>query len=307
MGGDDDTPWERQKRELESYNLFYSAYTGRADEDSLSDNGYVVVSRFPEIEYRGGAARPDFILYDESTFLQVEVKTGDNIEKRDIKQMERCEEVTIEAAEEYLGDAKVEERFGYGTTVDTVEGCVIYQGMDEGFVEECKDSANCRESLSELKEVAPILTQGFGSTLRLLEGRFSVHSLNIIFEEGIELPNNPKKEVFLTDGVEVESLVVAICLIWGKQARSEEVTVDPQEVISRFAPRRNVRNTEVSEAFGFLEKRGICSKERVEAGDEMATRYVFSPADMGTILNIERIIAEMGSIGGDQSGLSDFE
>jgi len=90
------TEGERQRREINTYNLFYSSVTDRAA-PSLAEHGVRIPMYFPVI---GDDARPDFVLYDGETCALVEIKSGNHINQRDIEQMRRLADIDIETAEE---------------------------------------------------------------------------------------------------------------------------------------------------------------------------------------------------------------
>jgi hypothetical protein len=115
---DELTRGERQRREVNSYNLFYSAVTGRAN-PSLAEHDVQVPMIFPVIEDRPNDVRaePDFVLYDGETCILVEVKSGNNIEDRHICQMEECDSVSIETAEDALRTAQVRQKTKHDGTV----------------------------------------------------------------------------------------------------------------------------------------------------------------------------------------------
>lgn len=113
---------DRQLREKQTYNLFYSALTARAS-PCLADHGWRVPVTFGEIDdpYASVVARPDFVLYDGDTCLLVEVKSGNNIRDRDIAQMERCNQLTIDGVEEELEAADIRDKTPYDGEVRTID------------------------------------------------------------------------------------------------------------------------------------------------------------------------------------------
>jgi len=94
--------WERQKKEIEAYNLFLSAFKGVTDENGFLQNGFELPGLFPTIEGRDVEAQPDFVLYDGEILLLVEVKQGDNFEERHISQIEKFEEVYLSMGHDQL-------------------------------------------------------------------------------------------------------------------------------------------------------------------------------------------------------------
>lgn len=82
--------WKRQKQEIDSYNLFYSAITHRSTTKGFIDFGYRLVGQFVQIDDHRNDLHPspDFTLYDGESVLLVELKSGENINPSDINQME---------------------------------------------------------------------------------------------------------------------------------------------------------------------------------------------------------------------------
>ena len=278
------TDGERQRREVNTYNLFYSALTDRAT-PSLAAHGVRIPVMFPVIEdrTRGVRAEPDFVLYDGETCVLAEIKSGNNISDRDIRQMRECAEVDIETAEDALRDAQVRE-LGYNGTVTAVEPTIVYQDLGEKYIEATREHSRAfRDALNELTDYAVLMTQDYGGGLRVLAGEFNgTGQLQSLFEHGIELPENPPDEIMLTEGLEHEILALAICDIWGEQAvdYSDGVEVTRIQVRDYFAPGHNVDINDLDIVFEFLEEFGAC--------DRVGThRYEFTRDHIGAILRVE--------------------
>lgn len=216
------TAGERQRREVNTYNLFYSAVTARADAP-LSSRGVRIPVMFPvfedESEGRDIEAEPDVVLYDGSTCTLCEIKSGRNINERDIKQMAECDKVTIETAEEELKNAQTREKTEYDGTVTAVETVIVYQNMDEEFVESTRrESDSFRDALNRLTEHAVLMTQDYGGDLRVLEGNFHTEgAMQSALRARVSLPENPPDEIMLTEGMEPEILAIAVTDIWGNE------------------------------------------------------------------------------------------
>lgn len=292
--------WSRQKKEIDAYNTFISSYHSRASYHGFSERGYVLTNYFPTIEdqYSNTTAEPDFILYNGNTFIQVEIKNSDNFEPRHKEQLERCTEITIQKAEEFLGKSEVGRRYGFDGDVYSVESCIVYQGINEEYIKKCRSEwENCREHLEEIEEVAPVLGQQTGGRLRILAGEFESDDLQHWLNYGISLPDNPRTTVSLTDGMELESIAVALCTNWGQKAVSDKVSVTVRQVRQHF-DHRELPPARINNAFRYLTDLGIC--------EETSEReYTFSPEDLDDILNIERIISERDQNRGN-SGLDKF-
>ncbi len=286
------TAGERQRREVNTYNLFYSAVTARAD-PPLSSRGVRIPVMFPvfddKSEGRDIEAEPDIVLYDGSTCALCEIKSGNNIDERDIEQMAQCDQVTIETAEEELKNAQVREKTGYDGSVTAVESVIVYQDMDEAYVEETqRESEDFRHALDQLTEHAVLMTQDYGDDLRKLEGEFDDDgAMQSALRAGVTLPENPPDEIMLTEGLEPEILAVAVTDIWGEQALDYEegVVVSREEVRDHFAPRHNVNPGDLELVFEFLTDIGAC--EEVESH-----RYEFRRDHISEILGVEEMVME---------------
>lgn len=311
-----DSEWGRQKREILSYNVFYSALTPRA-EPCLAKFGFELPVAFPTIddERNGIRAEPDFVLYDGETLLLVEVKSGDNIDEDHVSQMEACNNISIEAAEEFLKDADVKRRTSYTGDVNTVETAISYQGIHEAYIQNCRHAwPDCKEKLEDLEQHAAILAQGEGSPLRLVAGEFKSENFNDVFGSGVSLPKNSKTEFVLTENTEVESVAVAICQIFGFRAAKGPVEVTPSDIRSYFAPRHAVRFSRIRRAAAFLNDIGACDVEapdEVEDGEYEESKLIFTVDHMEEILDIERTVSETSVSDhfkeGGQTALTEFE
>lgn len=309
--------WERQRKELRAYNTFYSAFTGRASDISFSDKGFYIRGLFvtiPSIE--GEDVDADFVLYDGDTVLIAEIKSGNNFNEGDIDQMRRASNLSIEAAEKFLDNNATSQETPYEGLVERVEPCIVYSGIHEAYVANCRENwPDCRSNLEQLEALSPVLAQGRGGTLRVVAGEFENRALDRWLNNGIDLPKNPKTEFFLTDGMERESIGAAICGVWGQRAvkGSEEVTVTLSDVRSHF-DYRPLPIERVAETLRILDHIGACERNDEKRSDRC---YVFKPNYMETVLNIgsifdkksaEQYLDEVGGrhVSDEQSGLGEF-
>lgn len=280
---------DRQLREKQTYNLFYSSLTARAS-PCLTDHGWRVPIKFGEINdpYADVVARPDFVLYDGDICLLAEIKSGDNLRSRDIAQMERCNQLTIDGVEEELEAADVRDKTPYDGEVQTIDRCIVYHDIDEMWVTQCReDWENCQEQLERLEEEAAILTQDFGGTLRRVAGDFESGRLQHRFDDAIELPENPKEEFVLTEQMEKEILAIAICGIWGEQAVGYQspVEVNVNQIRDYFAPTFNVPPTRVNRVLYYLTEIRACDHV-----DDL--NYEFSRDHISEVLNITQSVRD---------------
>lgn len=300
-----DKSWSRQKAEIDEYNTFLSAHHSRASDDGFSERGYELVNYFPSIDadYSGTTAYPDFALFDGSTFLVAEIKQGNNFEERDIDQMERCNDIMIERAEEHLENSQVEERFGLTPFVQNIEAFIVYSDIDEAYIQNCRNEwEDCRENLEALEAQAPILSQGRGEELYHLAGEFGDDEIQSWLSDGIALPETPRTFVSMSDGMEMESVAATLCTVWGQRATSpaNPVEVTISEVRQKF-DHREIDPGSVRGAFNLLEEVGACE----EIG---RSSIEFRAEHMDVILDIESILSERDEEeGGEiQAGLDDW-
>lgn len=292
--------WPRQKREIDAYNAFLSAYPARNSDQGFLDEGYRLTNFFPTINnsFTETAVEPDFSLYDGETLILSEVKQGNNIEPRDVEQAKRLDSVSIDAAEEYIDKIDVQGRFGLSGDVLSIEPLLYYDNLDSDYVEKCRNEwENCREQLVELEEYCPVLGREGDQTLQLLAGELDSDHLQDWLETGVEMAETPRVTVTMTDGLEIESIAVSICRVWGERAVSEPVTVGVSELRTHF----NYRDLEpgrVKSAFDLLNDLGACNRTQKREVE-------FTPGHMPKILNIEQLISDRSG-DSNQEDLDEF-
>ena len=293
-------PWPRQKGEIDAYNAFLSAYQSRRSYHGFSVRGYRLTNYFPTLDnrYTDEAIEPDFTLYDGETLILAEIKQGNNIDPHDIKQTEKLDGVTIDAAEEFMDKVDVD-RFGLSGDVYSVEPLIYYDGIDSDYIESCRTEwEDCREKLLDLEQYCPVLGREGERRLQLLAGSFDSQDLTDWLEYGIKMSETPRVSVSMTDGLEIESVAVSICNIWGQRAVSEPINVDISQLRKHF----NYRSLEpgrVENAFKLIDELG--------AGDhEKQRELIFRPKHMPAILNIETLISQRSGDGSREGGLDEF-
>ena len=253
---------ERQLREVNTYNLFFSALTERAD-PSLASSGWTMPMSFGVVEdpYNDVKAEPDFVLYDGDIVLFVEIKSGNNIENRHIDQMKRCNALSIQGIEEELTDAKVQAKTPYDGSVESFDCSIVYMDIDEEYIEKCRSEwDNCAEQLEAMEEQAAVLTQDYGGALRKIAGQFESGRLERTFTEGISLPENPPEQFMLTEQMEKETLAIAICDIWGERIldTATHVETNVNEIRDFFAPKYNLPPQRVNRTLYYLTEVDAC-------------------------------------------------
>lgn len=301
MGGE----WDRQKREIDSYNTFFAAIKGDVADEGLHDLGFRIVGRFLRIPGSHGAvtAEPDFALFDGETLLLVEVKSGENIGERHIEQMKDAAAIGIEPAQEYLRETSIRSE-GYDPAgLQNVQPCIVYY---EDFIEDCLTSTGCSDALAEVADYAAVLSQDKGSALQHVEGEIESGTLSSRLEAGIELPQFPDKNVYLTEGVEKECLAVSICLdLVQNSVGKGRITITATDVTERYR-NRDIPLQRVTDVLEFLDEFGACRKTE---DDE----YQFTTGHMRNITSVEPELRNQrvndlldDGAGDEQYRLSDF-
>ncbi len=296
--------WERQKLEIDSYNTFYAAIKGEITGEGILDIGYRLVGRFLTVpDSRNDVeAEPDFVLYDGSTLLLVEVKSGNNISNRTIEQMERCADLSIEAAQDFLKDTSLTDPDLDPNDLRKVQPCIVFYNE---VIAECREHQSCVDALDELGEHAAVLTQEKGDTLQLDSGRVVDKELEGTLSSGLQLPEAPDKNIYLTEGVELECLAFSVChdCVVNNMAHGR-LSLSPSGVRDRYQ-NRALPMDRVRTVLRFLDEVGACR----EADDG---EYEFTQAHLGTIVSVQEYLAEkpveewIDDDSDSQSGLDEF-
>lgn len=297
--------WSRQRRELDSYNTFFSALKGEVADQGFHELGYRLVGRFLHIpDTRTGVdPNPDFVLYNGETLLLVEVKSGENISKRHLEQMQESNALSIEAAQDYLKDTDFDSETLEEEDLRHIQPCIVYY---EDFIEEeCKPYEECVESLAEVAEEAAVLTQDKGSHLQLEAGEVVDSSLEATLNEGIRLPQLPDKNVYLTEGAEKECLAFSICHDCVLNGMGKGRIAISASDVSEFYANREIPLQRVASVLGFLDDVGAC--RRRDDGE-----YEFTSAHVSNIMEVEKHLRErnvdewIGEESPSQTSLEEF-
>lgn len=178
--------WVKQQREVDSYNLFFSSFDGLSGSDALFDLGYRLVGSFVTItdSRQQLEVGPDFVLFNGETALLVEIKSGGNINGRDIRQMERCNELSYENVVEFLRDAEFSGQGVDPNDLSNVEPIIVYY---TDFIDGCRTSSGCTEALDELSQHCTVLSQDKGEALKHEEGELEDDGLECRDRRTVEL------------------------------------------------------------------------------------------------------------------------
>jgi hypothetical protein len=276
--------WEKQKRELDSYNVFFNAFKGGVEDESLFDLGYRLVGMFVNISDQRNdvEVEPDFVLFNGSSLLLVEAKSGENINSRDIRQMEEANRLSIEAAIEWLRDADMEER-GYDPNgLNNIECTIVYY---REFIEQCRDSVGCSEALEKISEHCSVLSQQKGGKLQVETSQLDDPELNATLSSGIPIPTLVDKAVYLTENVNREILSYSIVhdAVLNSLGKDSEIAVEPDEIIDKFRHRQIPRG-KLNDALEFLRQINACVK--------VSDKYVFRTSNMSNIMSVGNHLSE---------------
>lgn len=276
--------WEKQKREVDSYNVFFSAFKGNTEGDSLFDLDYRLAGMFVEIKDARNdvEVEPDFVLFNGSTLLLVEIKSGRNINERDIEQMESSDDLSIEAGIEWLRDAKPEQK-GYDPNgLNNIEPAIVYY---QDFIEDCRDSPGCSDALDDIAEYCTVLSQEKGGELRAERERIDDDELRELLTDGISVPTLVDKHVYLTENVNREILAYAIVHdgILNSIGKDKEIAIKPEDIVDRFR-HRQISSGKLNDSLAFLRQVGACVK--------VSGEYVFRRSNLSDIMSLPDRLSE---------------
>lgn len=301
----DQSQWERQKREIDACNVFYSSFVGIENESSLMDLGYISPIRFPEIPIRGRSqdAEPDFVTFNDSVLLLIEIKSGKNLNDSYLRQMERCNAVTIEDGQEFLNESDYFSRHGFDhKNLSAVESCIVF--IKEQYNNYIDQSYNQNE-LSDLVSYGPVLSQGRGKQLTIERGGYGNSELDSFLSKGISLPKIPPTAVFLNEEVEKESLAVSICYDQIIPDLKHGPTSITTTEIRDMYPERTINIDDLLDVMTFLGSIGACD----QTGDR---EYTFDQTHGKALFGVKDVVAEqrvdeyLQKRNEDQSDLGEF-
>jgi len=270
--------WEKQQRELDSYNVFFSAFKGGVERESLYDLNYRLAGMFVEVpDYRNDVeVEPDFVLFNGSTLILVEIKSGRNINERDINQMEAASELSIEAAIDWLRDAELQQA-GYDPNgLNNIEPVIVYYN---NFIEDCRESSGCNDALEEIAEYCTVLSQEKGGQLQIAESQLNDAELQSFLADGIHIPTLVDKNIYLTENINREILAYSVVhdAVLNSIGKDDEIKISPEDIIDRFRHRQIPRG-KLNDSLTFLRQIGACVKHSDE--------YLFRASNMTKIMAV---------------------
>lgn len=294
--------FDKQRRELDSYNVFYSAIKGIDADEGLLDLGFRVVGNFMQVPGRdGNLSDPDIVLYNNETLLLVEVKSGNSVESRDEKQMQRAGELSVEDGREFLKDTDFDDPVLDHTELTDIQPVIVY---DFETILSCKQSASCKDRLTSMGENGGVLSQQKGGELELVQGTVSDNALESLLESGIALPKFPDTTLYLTENTNREILAYSICfdLVRPQFNTQNRVEVEPEDVYNRYRG-REIKRRKLVDALQFLTQINACSNPSGQL-------YIFHRSDIGTIMSVTEKLEEKRVkdwLAGETSGQSSLD
>ncbi|MCJ0620100.1 hypothetical protein JZX76_11440 [Haloarcula hispanica] len=272
--------WERQRREIDSYNIFYSAFHGVNGGSTLKNLGFRSPYRFPEIPVRDQEedAEPDIAVFNGDTLLLAEIKSGKQVSQSHFDQIKRCDNLTIEGGESWLKDAEISERGMNHNNLENIETAIVY--MEDRYQNEILKYSE--DIIDKIAEKAVVLSQQRGGKLSSERGSFSDTAIDSFFSNGVSLPDVPPQTVYLNEEVEKECLAVSICHDHVlRDLKNGRVKLTPSTAEDLY-PNRAINVGDVIDVLNFLSEIGAC---RI-TDDE----YVFEQGHQRNIFKVMDIV-----------------
>ncbi|MDZ7849424.1 MAG: hypothetical protein U5K70_00940 [Halodesulfurarchaeum sp.] len=271
--------WERQKREIDFYNVFHSALAGEPGGSGLIDYGYRLLGPFMPLQDNQNSVEvePDISIFDGETLFLLELKSGSNISANHLEQMDDYSKVGLEAAEGFLDDTGVSDR----KSVERIDFSIVYR---KELIEKCRMGrlGNCLERLKSLRQKTAILTQEKGKRLKK-EGGVELADSNLerILNNGISLPRVPERVFHLSENMEKESIAFSICHDIVINNLVGRFTLTPVQVSNFYGPHRSPPVDRIKTTMDYLNEIGACTYNQEEG------EYLFTEHHEEEILNIE--------------------
>jgi len=297
--------WEKQKQELDSYNVFYSCIKGLDADTGLLDLGFRVVGNFLRItdNRQDVEANPDVVLYNNETLLLVEIKSGNSVEPRDKNQMERMGQISIEEGQNFLKDTELNDPLLEPTELSDIQPLIVYP-LDT--VLSCRNSDGCISRMEEIGEFGAVLSQEKDGYLEYQEGNISDNALRATLNQGISLPKHPDTSIYLTENTDREILSYSICmdLVRPQFHTTNTVEIQPNDVYERYRG-REIKRRKLIDALDFLDQIGACTSTSTNI-------YTFRKKNIAEIMGVtekldkKRVTEWLSGEADKQRSLEDF-
>lgn len=265
--------FEHEETELEWINLFYSSITGyptfKHINTCFGGLGYraFIFPKF-KIHYlvnnnnqKKFEITPDFLLWNEKKecVLIVEIKGGNSIDEKDVKQINNYKQISNEQIEIYINNVmdikNVKVRF--------TSTCIVYK---KKTIEKCLNSTSCNERLDILSKNNVVLMQNHNDWLKLFipSGLDFDKNLKDALIDGIKLPLNPKTEFYMTDNPCIKGIIWGISnyifdnFFEGEQI--DEISVSPRIFRDKIFNYSMAKLHDFKIALEFLAKYFFCQR-----------------------------------------------
>lgn len=296
--------WERQKQEIDSYNVFYSAIKGLDAQKSLLNVGYRPVGNFLKIRdgREDAESYPDIVLYNNESLLLVEIKSGNSVDQDHLEQLEPASQISIEAGRDFLRDADLRDPALDPNELTNIEPLIVYP---VSTILSCRSSDQCTARLERMSEHGCVLSQEKGGHLQLEAGTLEAPRLQTMLDTGIALSKHPDTTIYLSENTEPEILSYSICMdIVRPQFKTEQTVEVGFEDVFAWYRGRSIKRRHLAHAFSFLSQEGICR----DTGDS----YAFSRSKASDLMKVDEKLREkpvedwIDADEADQSSLDEF-
>jgi len=285
-----------QITELDSINLFSTSIEGMADITlhssfkMLNYNSYYFLRfKIPIIENnieKQKIISPDVLLWnnEKELALIIEVKGGNSIDEENVNQLEKYEQISVRQIQTRLRNIK-------DNPTITVKRKYIGIVYNESTIESCRQSKACIERLENLIGKYMVFTQSLGGLLRILNQNsldFDTQLKKILID-GINLPMNPPRTIYLTDTPCLKGVIWGIVnyihdsFFSGEEI--DEIVIDPFELKRRDFSYSRVKASRLRLALEYLTEFRLCIRDE--------NNYIFEFNNFDNPLNIFERISEI--------------
>ncbi len=257
--------------ELKSINYFLSAIKGLPDanlQPCFNSINYKV-SAFPSFKIilnENGVEvekpiTPDFLLWNLNNKIALifEIKGGSSVEEQDIDQIQKYLNIPIDQIQDrvrnILEDPSIE-----------LENCYVGIVYYEETINSCLQSNNCINRINSIRNHFLILKQSPGDKLKIINPEFITfdNELLTILTDGIQIPLNPRRFIYMTENPSIEGTMWAIInYIHDEFFNSDEIgeiQVDPIQLRDVFIY-SIVKLRRIKKALDYLTEINCCTRQ----------------------------------------------
>lgn len=276
--------------ELDSINLFYASIEGMADittHASLRSLNYkeyfylkFQVSFLENDEEKLKDVTPDCLLWNNQNQIALifEIKGGNSIEEKDVEQLTKYKEISIEQVQTRLRNLNENPII---ELKQIIVGIVYY----DSTIRSCERSIKCSERLNSMKRDFLVLKQTQGDCLTVLNPELIIFdsSLRDLLVNGILLPRNPPRNIYLTKEPCLKGTIWAIVNyihnnFFNGETENNEITVEPFDLRKKLFSYSNVTPKRLKQSLDYLTEFRLCYKNE--------NNYNFQFNDFDNVENI---------------------